>query len=224
MLFDFSAMATPDQASVRESAVNFIRHGMKPADLVIVMAQTSGHMEVLQDVTDDRAALEAAVMRVDAGIANLESAVLNASRKLTTIETACRRLSSMPLLGNKALLYFAERFPLEAGYNRTALANIANACGRANTAIYPIRAANDSLTRLVAATGGSIFPRGSDMTSSIKLARDNIGSHYVLGYFSTNMRDDGGYRSVNVNLTRSGARLDYPHGYFANSYFWSFRR
>jgi hypothetical protein len=126
-------------------------------------------------------------------------------------------------VGNKALLYFSDSFPLPGLYIQTAWTSTANRCIRANTAIYPITEANESLSRLAAITGGSVSPPGSDMTNAMRLARDKIGSHYVLGYYSTNAKPDGAYRKVNVEIIRSGTLLDYQHGYFADTYFWSFR-
>jgi hypothetical protein len=127
-------------------------------------------------------------------------------------------------VGNKALFYFSKGFPLPGMYIQTALSNTANTCLRANTAIYPLTEANDSLSRLASFTGGGVSPPGSDMTASMKLARDKIASHYVLGYYSTNTRPDGDYRKVNVEMIGRGTGLDCQHGYFADTGFWTFRR
>ncbi len=56
-------------------------------------------------------------------------------------------------------------------------------------------------------------------------ARDDIGSYYILGYYSTNDKPDGKYRTVSVKLTRAdvvNAKLDYKHGYFADKTFGKF--
>ena len=63
MLFDMSTMAIPDQIRVQKTAVDFIRKGLKPADLVTILTTTTGPLEVAQDFTDDRDALEAAVKK-----------------------------------------------------------------------------------------------------------------------------------------------------------------
>jgi len=144
MVFDFSTMAIPAQAHARQSAIDFIRKDLKPADLATVMATTGGKLEILQNFTDDRAALAAAVSKVRGGD-QPDSDILSAHGKLIAIEDACRQLSAPRLVGNKALLYFSDRFPLPGLYIQTAWTNTANRCIRANTAIYPITEANDSL-------------------------------------------------------------------------------
>ena len=223
MVFDFSTMAIPAQAHVRQSAIDFIRKDLKPADLATVMATTGGKLEILQNFTDDRAALAAAVSKVRGGD-QPDSDILSAHGKLIAIEDACRQLSAPRLVGNKALLYFSDRFPLPGLYIQTAWTNTANRCIRANTAIYPITEANDSLSKLAAITGGSVLRPRSDMTASMESARDKIGNHYVVGYYSTNLRPDGAYRKVNVETIHGGTLLHYRHGYFADTYLWFFRR
>src|SRR5262249_26608759 len=94
---------------------------------------------------------------------------------------------------------------------------------KSNTAVFPIgQPARPTLLKLSADTGGRAFPTGSDLTSSLATARDMIGSHYILGYYSTNSRTDGGYRAVNVKVNRldgSQMNLDYRHEYFAEKDF-----
>ena len=44
-----------------------------------------------------------------------------------------------------------------------------------------------------------------------------LSRYYVLGYYSTNAKADGAYRSVKVSLKNSSAKLDYRAGYYARS-------
>jgi TonB family protein len=44
-----------------------------------------------------------------------------------------------------------------------------------------------------------------------------LSQYYVLGYYSTNSKTDGAYRSVKVSLKNAGAKLDYRAGYYARS-------
>jgi len=87
-------------------------------------------------------------------------------------------------------------------------------------------AANDSaqetLSTMASDTGGKLFAEDNNLALGMEQARDDISSYYILGYYSTNTKTDGKYRTVNVKLNRSdiaGAKLDYRHGYFADKEF-----
>ena len=80
---------------------------------------------------------------------------------------------------------------------------------------------------MAADTGGKLFAEDNDLTVGMEQARDDIGSYYILGYYSTNTKSDGKYRTVNVKITRAdvaNAKLDYRHGYFADKEFGKFTR
>ena len=67
-------------------------------------------------------------------------------------------------------------------------------------------------------TGGRLFAEDNDLTLGMEQARDEIGSYYILGYYSTNTKTDGKYRTVHMKLNppdMQNAKLDYKHGYFA---------
>ena len=90
-------------------------------------------------------------------------------------------------------------------------------------------AANDSaqetLATLSADTGGKLFAESNDIAVGLEQARDDLSSYYILGYYSTNSKADGKYRTVNVKLTRAdvaNAKLEYKHGYFADKEFGKF--
>ena len=79
---------------------------------------------------------------------------------------------------------------------------------------------------MAADTGGKLFAENNDLTLGLEQARDEIGSYYILGYYSTNSKMDGKYRTVSVKLNRpdaQSAKLDYKHGgYFAEKEFGKF--
>jgi hypothetical protein len=85
--------------------------------------------------------------------------------------------------------------------------------------------AQETLATMAADTGGKLFAEDNDITVGMEQARDDIGSYYILGYYSTNSKADGKYRTVSVKLTRpdvASAKLDYKHGYFADKEFGKF--
>ncbi len=78
---------------------------------------------------------------------------------------------------------------------------------------------------MAADTGGKLFAEDNDLTLGMEQARDEIGSYYILGYYSTNSKMDGKYRAVTVKLNGpdvQSAKLDYKHGYFAEKEFGKF--
>ncbi len=289
MLFDFSTMAVAEQIRVQKSAIDFIHKGLKPADLVAIMIATTGPLEVSQDFTDDKDALETAVKKFNIGEGadlaenfgagdqsddstfsadQTEFDIFNVDKKLSTIATAAKLLAPFP--EKKALMYFSSGITQSGLDNQAELMKLINTAKKANVAIYPVDArgmtasapggdastasgsgsslftggggsggrgggrggaANDSaqetLSTMAADTGGKLFAENNDLTLGMEQARDDIGSYYILGYYSTNMKTDGKYRTVNVKITRpdaASAKLDYKHGYFADKSFGKFNR
>src|SRR6202789_3371626 len=85
--------------------------------------------------------------------------------------------------------------------------------------------AQETLATMANDTGGKLFAEDNDLTLGMEQARDEIGSYYILGYYSTNGKMDGKYRAVNVKLNGpdiQSAKLDYKHGYFAEKEFGKF--
>jgi VWFA-related protein len=288
MLFDFSTMAVAEQIRVQKSALDFIRTGLKPADLVTVMFASTGPVEVVQEFTDDKDLLETAIKKFRIGegsdmVDNLgagdtsddntfsadqsEFDIFNVDRKFYTIQNAAKLLAGYP--EKKALMYFSSGITQSGMDNQAELLKLINVAKKANVAIYPVDArgmtasapggdattksssgaglfttntsssggrgggrggaANDSaqetLSTMAADTGGRLFAEDNNLTLGMQQARDDIGSYYILGYYSTNTKTDGKYRTVNVKLNRSdiaGAKLDYRHGYFAEKEFGKF--
>ncbi len=286
MLFDMSTMAVAEQIRVQKTAVEFIHSQLKPADLVTIMTATTGPLEIAQDFTDDKDALEAAVKKFHIGEGSdlagslgsgdtsddntfsadqSEFDIFNVDKKLTTIETSCKMLAGFP--EKKALMYFSSGITQSGTDNQAELLKAVNVCKKSNVAIYPIDArgmtasapggdattasgrgsslftsgatagagggrggaandtAQETLSTLAADTGGKLFAEDNNLTLGLEQARDDIGSYYILGYYSTNSKSDGKYRTVNVKLNRpdvASAKLDYKHGYFAEKDFGKF--
>jgi VWFA-related protein len=288
MLFDFSTMAVGEQIRVQKSALDFIRTGLKPADLVTVMFASTGPVEVVQDFTDDKDLLETAIKKFRIGegsdmVDNLgagdtsddntfsadqtEFDIFNVDRKFYTIQNAAKLLAGYP--EKKALMYFSSGITQSGMDNQAELLKLINVAKKANVAIYPVDArgmtasapggdattksgsgaglftmnasssggrgggrggaANDSaqetLSTMASDTGGKLFAEDNNLALGMEQARDDIGSYYILGYYSSNPKTDGKYRTVNVKLNRpdiAGAKLDYRHGYFAEKEFGKF--
>jgi VWFA-related protein len=132
-------------------------------------------------------------------------------------------------------------FPIDArGMMASAPAGDASTASQSGTALFTSGAqaglgggrggaANDTAQETLATmandTGGRLFAEDNNLTLGMEQARDEIGSYYILGYYSTNTKQDGKYRTVNVKLMRTDvatAKLDYKHGYFAEKEFGKF--
>ena len=82
----------------------------------------------------------------------------------------------------------------------------------------------ETLVSLAEDTGGKAFLDNNDLAGEIKDARDDVHSYYILGFYSTNEKEDGKFRRIQVKLNKPGlqAKLDYRDGYYANKTFKKF--
>ena len=120
---------------------------------------TTGPLEVSQDFTDDKDALETAVKNFHIGegadmVDNFgtpdtsdentfaadqtEFDVFNVDKKLTTIETAAKLLAGYP--EKKALMYFSSGITQSGMDNQAELMKLINTAKKSNVAIFPIDA------------------------------------------------------------------------------------
>ena len=82
----------------------------------------------------------------------------------------------------------------------------------------------ETLVTLAEDTGGKAFLDNNDLAGEIRDARDDVHSYYILGFYSTNSKEDGKFRRIQVKLNKPGlqAKLDYRDGYYANKTFKKF--
>lgn len=102
MLIDFTTMTGDEQAGVRQSALDFVQHKMKPEDLVAIMAVDHGQLRVINDFTDDHGVLESSIAKLSAADANNAA---GSAPSVANIQAAAKLLESIP--GKKSLLYFS---------------------------------------------------------------------------------------------------------------------
>jgi VWFA-related protein len=78
-----------------------------------------------------------------------------------------------------------------------------------------LQISQDSLRTLSDATGGFAAVNSNDFKGSFeRIIRDN-SSYYILGYYSTDTRRDGRFRSVNVRMNKPGLEVRHRKGYTA---------
>lgn len=76
-------------------------------------------------------------------------------------------------------------------------------------------AKEDPLNALAADTGGSFFRNNNDLFGQIQKALARTQLTYVLGYYSTNTRQDGRYRKIVVKVKRPDVEVVARKGYYA---------
>jgi VWFA-related protein len=158
LYFDLTAMPPPDQIRAFNAAKKFIRNQMSQADLVAIMAFTSGSVEVLQDFTADRAKLLGvietlivgedenapgdAATNADTGSAfgqnDSEFNIFFTDRQLAALQTAATMLGR--LNEKKSLVYFASGLRLNGSNNQAQLNATINAAIRSGVSFWPIDA------------------------------------------------------------------------------------
>jgi Ca-activated chloride channel family protein len=76
------------------------------------------------------------------------------------------------------------------------------------------------LTQLAEATGGTAFFPSSqeDINTAYAQVLEEVNARYTLGYVSTNTREDGAWRQVDVRLNRpdlKSAKIRSRKGYYS---------
>jgi VWFA-related protein len=78
-----------------------------------------------------------------------------------------------------------------------------------------LRARLDSLQTLASGTDGLAIVNSNDIDRGLRRVVDDLTSYYLLGYYSTNAKLDGKFRSIKVRVKRPGVDLRYRRGYRA---------
>lgn len=74
----------------------------------------------------------------------------------------------------------------------------------------------ESLLRYLAlSTGGLYLHNTNDLARSFKRIDDDVHSHYLLAYTSTNRNMDGSFRAIRVEVRQKGLRVRARKGYYA---------
>ncbi len=64
-------------------------------------------------------------------------------------------------------------------------------------------------------TGGKAFFDSNDFSPAFDQIQKDTSAYYVIGYHSTNLKRDGGYRRLTVRVDRPDVKLEYRRGYYA---------
>jgi VWFA-related protein len=72
-----------------------------------------------------------------------------------------------------------------------------------------------ALITLANETDGTVVLNTNDVSGAVSRFMTDLGSYYLLGYYSTNTRLDGRYRRLTVRVTRPGVEVRARPGYLA---------
>ena len=73
----------------------------------------------------------------------------------------------------------------------------------------------ESLRELAAATDGVAFVNVSNLESALTRMLSDVGTYYLLGYYSSNTKLDGKFRKISVRVKRPGVDVRARPGYLA---------
>jgi hypothetical protein len=76
-----------------------------------------------------------------------------------------------------------------------------------------LRTRIDSMRALAVDTDGEALVNTNNLEESLKRIADDLSSYYLLGYYSTNTKLDGRFRSITVRVKRPGVRVRARRGY-----------
>lgn len=155
LYFDMTAMPQPDQLRAFKAAKDFVRAQMTGADLMAIMAFTSGSVQVLEDFTgnrdrllsvletlivgeDENAPVEASDTGAAFGQNDSEFNIFFTDRQLAALQTAATMLGR--LQEKKSLIYFASGLRLNGTNNQAQLHATINAAIRSGVSFWPIDA------------------------------------------------------------------------------------
>jgi hypothetical protein len=76
---------------------------------------------------------------------------------------------------------------------------------------------HDNLRTLAVETDGEAIIDTNSIEKGLKRIADDLSSYYLFGYYSTNTRLDGKYRTITVRVKRPGVRVRARRGYRART-------
>lgn len=74
----------------------------------------------------------------------------------------------------------------------------------------------EGLITLAAETGGAVLLDDNDLGKIFRKAQEDSSHYYLLGYYTPTPPSDGRFREIEIAVGRSGLRLAYRQGYYAD--------
>jgi VWFA-related protein len=97
--------------------------------------------------------------------------------------------------------------------------NSAYSGGAATAQISSNAQSQETLDTLSMDTGGKAFFDSNDFAPAFQQIQHDTEAYYILGFRSTNQRQDGSYRHLTVKVNRDDVKIEYRPGYYAGADF-----
>ena len=78
-----------------------------------------------------------------------------------------------------------------------------------------MRQRHDAMANLASGTDGAALMNSNDLDSGLRRIADDLSTYYLIGYYSSNAKLDGKYRSITVRVKRAGVNVRARRGYRA---------
>ena len=220
LLLDSSASMEQRIQTLQAAATNFVQR-LTASDLAQVVDFDS-RVEIRQAFTANKTDLAAAIQQTSAGgSTSLHNALYIALKELQKI-----RAVSDEDVRRQALIVFSDG---EDTSSLVSFEEVLDLAKRSETGIYTIalrgvdtqtkgfKEAEFVMRTLARETGGrAFFPlRIEDLAGVYSQIADELASQYTLGYTSKNLRRDGAWRRLQVQVARAQANVRAKNGYYA---------
>ena len=220
LLLDSSASMEDKLPTLQTAAGNFVRR-LRPNDIAQVIDFDS-RVDVRQMFTGNQTDLLSAIDHTAAGgSTSLHNAIYIALKELKKV-----RAVTEEDIRRQALVVFSDG---EDTSSLVSFDEVLDLAKRSETSIYAIalrgadlqtkgfREAEFVMRTLALETGGrSFFPgKIEDLNAVYSQIADELASQYTIGYTSKNPRRDGGWRRIDVRVTRPNVTARAKRGYYA---------
>jgi VWFA-related protein len=135
LLVDKSSMTAADVQRAVKSAATWTEQRMSTADFVALLSVSSAKLEVLQDFTNDKSKVQAALDELAKGGPNTDLQSANESR-LRALKTLCNDLR--PIQQKKTLMYFSLGMQRNGTDDQVAMREATQSCVQANVTIATV--------------------------------------------------------------------------------------
>jgi Ca-activated chloride channel family protein len=216
MLIDTSQSVAPKLKFEQEAATNFFQSILRERDRAMLVEFDSG-VTLLQDFTGDpnKMAKEIRRLRAAGGTALYDAIYRTCDEKLIR-ET-----------GRKAIIILSDGDDESSDFSLRQAMEMAL---RAESTIFAISVSKGGffgvggskdgdtvLKDMAQETGGRVFfPfKIEELDDAFRQINQELRSQYSIGYVSTNPRQDGSYRKIEIKVPERSLKLSYRKGYYA---------
>lgn len=234
LLIDTSESVMPKLKFEQQVAINFLHSVLRHEDKALLVEFDSG-VTLLQDFTNDvnKLAREIRALRAGGGTSLYDAVYLVSEQKLlaekgrktiilitdgsdTTSRTSFEEALEMAQRAEVTVFAISTNKILE----RFAAAGPASFALLSQSGRFIQIKAKDgdkALQKLAEETGGRVFypQKTSELDLAFKQINEELRSQYYLGYFSSNQRRDGAYRTITVKVAGKDLRVRHRRGYYA---------